>query len=212
MQLSKELSVSYPTAWYMLHRLRLACGGGMEALQGEVEMDATYIGGKRKNMSNTRRKALRDTGRGTVGKQPVVGMRQRGGLTRAVVVDTENSDTVLGRVHDNVEEGTTIYSDEATAYNVLRKNGYKHKKVNHSAREYVNGTAHTNGIESVWALIKRGYDRVYHNWSKKHCHRYVNEFTFRLNEGDVERDTRERLDSLFQALDAKTITCETLTS
>lgn len=194
----------------MLHRLRLACGSDMEALQGEVEMDATYFGGKRINMSNAKRKALQDTGRGTVGKQPVIGMRQRGRRIKAVVVETENSEVVLELARDNVTKGLTVYSDEASAYNTLGRNGYDHQKVNHSAKEYVNGVAHTNGIESVWAVLKRGYDRIYHNWSKKHCHQYVNEFSFRLNEGNVERDTQDRLDSLFQSMG--TITYHKLTS
>ena len=69
---------------------------------------------------------------------------------------------------------------------------YGHESVNHSAREYVNGMAHTNGVEAVWSLIKRGFNGVYHNWSKKHCQHYINEFTFRLNEGNCERDTQDR--------------------
>ena len=72
--------------------------------------------------------------------------------------------------------------------------------------------AHTNGIESVWAVMKRGYNGVYHNWSKKHCTQYVNEFTFRLNEGNCEIDTQDRLNSLFQAMDGKTVTYAQLTA
>ncbi len=72
--------------------------------------------------------------------------------------------------------------------------------VNHSAKEFVNGMAHTNGIESVWAVLKRGYNGIYHNWSRKHCQAYVDEFSFRLNEGCCERDTQERLDSLFSRM------------
>ncbi len=72
--------------------------------------------------------------------------------------------------------------------------------------------AHTNGIESVWAVLKRGYNGVYHNWTRKHCHRYVNEFSFRLNEGNCQRDTKDRLDDLFRSMVGKTITYESLTA
>ncbi|MDE0094875.1 MAG: IS1595 family transposase [Gammaproteobacteria bacterium] len=212
LQLSKEIEVHYSTAWYMLHRLRVACGNDMEALSGEVEMDATYLGGKRKNMSNAKRKALADTGRGVVGKQPVLGVRERGGRTVAVAVDSESVKEVLKLARNNVVEGSTVYSDEARAYDSLEANGYGHQKVNHSAKEFVNGMASTNGIESVWAVLKRGFNGVYHNWSKKHCQRYVNEFAFRLNQGNCERDTQDRLDDLFRAMVGKTITYSELTA
>ena len=80
------------------------------------------------------------------------------------------------------------------------------------AKEFVNGMAHTNGIESVWAVLKHGFNGVYHNWSKKHCHQYISEFTFRLNEGNCERDTQDRFDDLFRAMVSKTITFEELTA
>lgn len=209
LQLSKELDVTQMTAWYMLHRLRLACGDDLEALCDEVEMDATYLGGKE---SNKHAKKKLNAGRGTVGKQPVIGMRQRGGRTKAVAVDSENSATVLWLAEELIDQGATIYSDESSAYNVLGRSGYRHQKVNHSAREYVNDMASTNGIESVWAVLKRGYNGVYHNWSKKHCQKYVNEFTFRLNEGNCERDTQDRLDDLFRGMTGKKITYDALTA
>ena len=209
MQLSKELQVSYKAAWYMLHRLRLACGDDLEALDGVVEMDATYIGGKEANKHE--HKKLKE-GRGVVGKQPVIGMRERDGRTKAVVVESENKETVLWLAEELIMEGSTVCTDEAPAYNVVSKAGFTHKKVNHSAREYVNDMASTNGIESVWAIIKRGYNGVYHNWSKKHCQKYVNEFVFRLNEGNCERDTQDRLNDLFRGMVGKTITYDQLTA
>ncbi len=209
MQLSKELEVHYSTAWYMLHRIRMACGDNMEALYDEVEMDATYLGGKESNKHESKRM---NAGRGTVGKQAVMGVRQRGGRTRAVAVDVENSETVLWLAEELVDPDATIYSDEAAAYNILGRSGYRHKRVNHSAREYVNEQASTNGVESVWAVLKRGYNGVYHNWSKKHCQKYIDEFVFRLNEGNCERDTQDRLDDLFRGMAGKTITYAALTA
>ena len=98
-------------------------------------------------------------------------------------------------------------TDENSTYGGVAN---RHKTVKHSAKEYVNGMTHTNGIESVWAVLKRGYSGVYHNWSKKHCHRYVNEFAFRLNEGNCERDTQDRIDDLFRGMAGKTVTYKEL--
>ena len=97
----------------------------------------------------------------------------------------------------------TVYTDEASGYSKLSQLGYEQGTVNHSAK---------NGIESVWALLKRGFNGVYHHWSSKHCHRYVNEFSFRLNEGNCQIDTGERLESLFRAMVGKTMTYESLTA
>ena len=200
-----ELKVSYPTAWYMLHRLRIACGSKMEALHGTVEVDEVYLGGKEGNKQE--HKKLK-AGRGAVGNQAVLGMRQRGGNTVAMPVKNTNKSTVQPIVHEYVRPGSTICTGEAGCYDGV---AHRHKRVNHSAKEYANGKAHTNGIESVWAALKRGFNGVYHSWSKKHCQNYVNEFAFQLNEGNSERDTQDRLDYLFRAMSGKTITYEELT-
>ncbi len=209
LQLSKEIGVGYPTAWYMLHRLRMACGSNMEVLHGEIEMDATYIGGKEENKhTNKKLKA----GRGAVGKQAVLGLREREGRIKAMPVQAEDHETIRDAVHKHVKVGSTLYTDDHRGYKGIGGVLYGHKSVKHSAKEYVNGMAHTNGVESVWSLLKRGYNGVYHNWSKKHCHQYVNEFTFRLNEGNCSRDTQDRINDLFKSMTDKTITFEKLTS
>ena len=201
-QLSKELSVSQTTAWYMLHRLRLACGQRMEALKGEVEVDETYLGGLEKNRHESKKQK---PGGGAKGKVPVLGMKERDGRVKAMVIEDGKGHTLKKAVRENVEPGSTLYTDENRGYVYLR-NEYKHKSVRHSAKEFVNEMAHTNGIESVWAVLKRGFNGVYHNWSRKHCRAYVDEFTFRLNEGNCEIDTEDRLISLFRAMVGKRIT------
>lgn len=212
LQLSKELSVSQPTAWYILHRLRMACESNMEALSGEIEIDETCLGGLEKNKHWRKQQKA---GRGAVGKQAVIGMRERGGRVRAMPIPDGKGPTLRGIVKANILFGSTIFTDENRGYVYLGKmygGKYSHHRVRHSAKQFVDGMAHTNGIESVWAVLKRGFNGTYHNWSKKHCRAYVDEFTFRLNEGNCEIDTEDRLAALFRAMDGKTITYEKLTA
>ncbi len=157
-----------------------------------MEVDEVYIGGLEKNKHES--KKLR-AGRGAVGKQPVLGMRERGGKVTAKSIPDTKRKTIEQEIEANVASGATVYTDEFASYQNLGKR-YDHQHVNHSAKEYVYGMAHTNGIESVWAVMKRGFNGVYHHWSVKHMDRYTDEFTFRLNEGNVSRDTMERIDKL----------------
>jgi transposase-like protein len=193
LQLAKEIGVTQKTAWFMLHRMREACRGDMTKLKGIVEMDETFIGGLERNKHDYKKLKA---GRGSVGKTAVVGMRERGGNVKAHPILNADTETLMAAIHTNIEVGSMVHTDEAKAYNALGKFEYGHESVNHSSGEYNRNGIHTNGIESVWALLKRGLHGVYHHASDKHLGRYVSEFTFRLNEGDVKRHTMDRMESL----------------
>jgi len=161
-QFAKHLGVTQKTAWSMEHRIRKACEmNEEEPLTGKVEVDSTYIGGKCKNMSNAKRKALEDTGRGTVGKAAVVGIQERGGKVVAQHVEQEDMETLYPLIEKNVEEGSSVYTDEHKVFSQLHK-AFDHESVKHSASEYVKGNASTNSIESFWVLLKRGYYGTHH--------------------------------------------------
>lgn len=208
LQLAKEIGVTQKTAWFILGRLREACGGdgpggGLDKLRGTVEVDECFVGGKEANKHE--HKKLK-AGRGSVGKVAVLGMRERGGRTHAMVIPDTGISTIQNEIHGQVEAGSQLYTDEHAAYNDLDGLFFSHDTVNHGAGEYGRGSAHTNGIESVWAVLKRGLHGVYHHASPKHLHRYVDEFTFRLNEGNVANHTTRRLDSFVDATVGKRIT------
>ncbi len=209
LQLSKEIGVTQKSAWFMLQRLREACGTDTDKLIGIVEIDETFVGGLEANKHEHKKL---NQGRGAVGKAAVLGMRERGGRTKAMPISGTSMEEIQGAIHANVEVGSTLMTDEHAAYNDLEGLFFRQERVNHSAGEYVKGMASTNGIESVWAVLKRGVNGVYHHVSKKHLGRYVDEFAFRLNDGKVTRHTIERLNSFIDAVVGKRITYKELTA
>ena len=180
-QMAKELGVTQKTAWFLSQRIRECWMGndsdnGTDQMDGVVEVDETYIGGKAKNMhakDRAQRKQFK--------KEAVVGVLNRGGEIRAAHTDRKAASM---QVHMHVKAGATVMTDAASVYKHLGQK-FDHHIVNHSVGEYVRGEAHTNGIESFWALLKRGHYGIYHYMSAKHLNRYVNEFAYRHNTRDI---------------------------
>ena len=209
LQLSKEIGITQKSAWFVLQRLREACGNDFTVLRGIVEVDETYIGGKEKNKHAH---AKTPNKRGPLDKSAVVGMRERGGRTIAKPIENANAANLRTAIHTHISTGSVLHTDEHMGYYGLQGVLYTHQTVNHHKKEWVRGQVHTNSIESVWAVMKRGLHGVYHHASVKHLGRYVNEFTFRLNDGKVQRHTLDRLSSFIDATVGRRITYKALTA
>ena len=163
MKLHRDLKITQKTAWFMLHRLREAWDeSGLEQFVGPVEVDETYIAGKKKNMSKAKRRKVR--GRGPAGKPMVMGAKDRAtNAVTAKVVSRKDRETMQGFVADHVAPGAKVYTDTAGGYHGMA--GFDHERVNHNVNEYARGKAHTNGVESFWSMLKRGYHGTYHHMS-----------------------------------------------
>lgn len=211
-QMAKELGITQKSAWFLAQRIREGFlaktaggnGNGGGSLEGEVEVDETYIGGKESNKHASKKL---HAGRGTVGKTIVAGIKQRDGRIMARVVPNTSAKTLQGFIAANVSDGSIVYTDEHSSYVGIP---YVHRSVRHSAKEFVNGMAHTNGIESFWALLKRGHYGIYHYMSVKHLHRYVNEFSFRQNTAKI--GTMQFIDETITNMGQRRLTYKELTN
>ena len=196
MKLHRDLGISQKSAWHLAHRLREAWRQ-YEATEykGPVEVDECYIGGLERNKHNSKKSGV---GGGTGGKTAVIGMKDRNTnkVTAAPITRTDQS-TLQGFVMDQIAPGADIYTDDHRGYFGLPN----HQAIKHSVGEYVDGMAHTNGIESFWSMLKRGYHGTYHKMSADHLDRYVNEFSGRHNLR--MEDTEDQLTTIARDMDGK---------
>ena len=181
-QLARDIKVTQKTAWFILHKVRGLYGQSDETvLDGTVEMDEMYLGGRETNKHESKR-TEGTQGRSTKTKTPIFGMLEREGKVVAMKVDDTKGATLLPIVEQFVEEGSTAYTDELSSYNGLSKSGYEHMFVSHKQREYVRANdIHTNGIEGFWAHFKRVVFGTYHCVSKDYSPRYIDEQVYRWN-------------------------------
>ncbi len=204
MKLHRDLSITQTTAWHLAHRIRQSWNGEHALFAGPVEVAEAYFGGKEKNKHASKKLKA---GRGPVGKKAVVGVRDR--VTNSIsaeVVENIDGQTLNAFVDTHVSEDTEVYTDGTSAYRGRNNHAY----VRHSVGEYVREQVHTNGVESFWSLLKRGYYGTYHHMSKKHLQRYVNEFAGRHNARDY--DTAEPMTIIAQGLVGKRLMYKSLIS
>ena len=207
-QLAKDISVTQKTAWFLLHRLRYAFDHpNFKKVVGDViEIDEVGIGGESVN-KHSNKKIRNEEGNTISTKAPVIGFRERGGNVIAKVVTDRTKESLLPVLYNTVPMGSTVYTDDYNAYTELSAS-YNHQTVNHSAKQYVNGMAHTNGIENFWSHLKRGIDGIYHWVSVEHLQSYIDEFSLRFNTRKF--GTQQRFDMILAGVTGKRLTYEKL--
>jgi transposase-like protein len=208
-EIARDVKVTQKSAWFMLHRIRLAMQDDFfgSKLGGEVEVDETFIGGKARNMHVSERKR-RITGTGTKDKTAIVGMLERGGKIRASVVPSRRKAVLQEEVRKHVTAGAALYSDALKSYDGLASE-YAHQVVDH-ATQYVDGRVHTNGLENFWSLLKRGISGTYVSVEPFHLYRYLDEQMFRFN-NRKDLDDAGRFDMAVSQMVGKRLTFAELT-
>lgn len=180
-EIHRAIGITQKSAWFLMHRIRLAMKAeSLDKIEGEAEVDETFIGGKARNMHKSRRaKVIK--GRGASGKTIVMGVldRKNRKVRTKVILDTKQ-ETLIKEIKANVEPGSTVYSDGHDGYEGLTDEDYVHLVIEH-ATEYVNGQIHTNGIENFWSLLKRGISGTYVSVEPFHLFRYLDEQTYRYD-------------------------------
>lgn len=174
-ELERQLGVTYKTAWRMAKQIRLLFDMDEEKLDGIVEMDETFIGGKRNSKERFDNKT------------PVVGAVERKGEIVVKATQDASSTTLQRLMREHVQIGTTLYTDEWSGYTRAKRLGYLHETVNHRSSEWVNGLVHTNTIEGFWSQLKRSLHGTYHFVSPKYLQSYLNEFSYRYNRRTSDR-------------------------
>jgi transposase-like protein len=206
-ELGRSLGITQKSAWFMLHRIRLAMQtGSFRKLRGEVEVDESYIGGAARHMHASKRKNI-GKGRGTKNKTAVVGALEREGPVRASVVPDIESKTLQGHVRRHVKGGASVYTDNYSSYIGLGY-AYDHRTVDH-AECYVDGQVHTNGLENFWSLLKRGLTGTYISVEPFHLFRYLDERVFAFNLRD--RTDYGRFQAVLRAVTGRRLTYAELT-
>ena len=172
-ELQRQLGVTYKTAWRMGHQIRehMSEVDGEEPLSGHVEVDETYVGGKAKG----------PRGRGAKNKTIVFGMMERNGDVMTKVVPNVQEKTLVPAIVENVDQGTTISSDELRSYGKLKFYGFKHQTVQHGRGEYVRGEVHVNGLEGYWSYLKRSIRSTHIAVDRQYLENYSKEFEYRWN-------------------------------
>ena len=207
MKLHRDLGVTQKTAWHLAHRIRKSWEAHASSrFDGPVEVDETYIGGRRENMPRAKRKTLK--GRGPVGKTVVAGAKDRAtNKVSAAVVDTPDKRTMHRFIAERAAPNAKVYTDD---YVVYRGMPFDHEAVRHSTGEYVRGEAHTQGIESFWSVLKRAHKGTFHHLSKKHMGRYIGEFSGRHDLR--EADTIDQLAAMADGMIGKRLRYQDLTA
>lgn len=207
-QLHRMIGVTYKTAWFMEHRIREAMkednasSGPLGGPGRVVEADETYFGDKAVVTKRTKRGKS-----GLASKRAVVALVERGGKVRSFHVESATKGTVREVLVRNVYRDTTLYTDESNLYPVVGREFAGHETVRHTAGEYVRGLVHTNTVENVFSVFKRGMKGVYQHCAEKHLHRYLAEFDFRYNRRSalgIEDD--ERAHALLASIRGKRLT------